>query len=88
MSKKPFTEKEIKLLSKNTYVKSISKKAITYTSEFRRIFIAEIQHEISPRVIFEKYGFDITVIGIKRVQTASSRWKQAYKEERCFRFRW
>lgn len=34
MSKKLFTEKEIKLLSSNNYVKSVSSKGINYTDEF------------------------------------------------------
>ncbi|EOO98084.1 hypothetical protein II1_00245, partial [Bacillus cereus MC118] len=37
MSKKVFTEKEIKLLSSNQYVKSVSSKSITYTDKFKRI---------------------------------------------------
>lgn len=37
MSKKLFTEKEIKILSKNPNVKSVSDKGITYTDEFKRI---------------------------------------------------
>ena len=41
MSKKIFTEKEIKQLSTNKYVKSVSTKGITYTDEFKHIFIAE-----------------------------------------------
>lgn len=81
MSNKIFTKKEIKILSKNKYVKNISKKAITYTSEFRRIFIAESQYEILPRIIFEKYGFELTVLGSKRIQSAASRWKGAYKKQ-------
>ena len=38
MSKKIFTEKEIKQLSNNPYVKSVSAKGITYTDEFKRHF--------------------------------------------------
>ncbi len=38
MVKKIVTEKEIKILSNNPYVKSVSSKGITYTDEFRRIF--------------------------------------------------
>ena len=41
MSKKIFTEKEIKQLSTNKYVKSVSTKGITYTDEFKHIFITE-----------------------------------------------
>ncbi len=39
MSKKLFTEKEIKLLSKNKYVKYVSSKGITYTDEFKHILL-------------------------------------------------
>ena len=41
MSKKLFTEREIEILSNNPYVKSVSEKGITYTDEFKRIFIEE-----------------------------------------------
>ncbi len=34
MSKKTFTEKEIKQLSTNPYVKTVSTMGITYTDEF------------------------------------------------------
>ena len=45
MSKKHFTEKEIEILSNNPYVKSVSSKGVTYTDEFKRIFIAEMKME-------------------------------------------
>ncbi|NRT92236.1 Mn-dependent DtxR family transcriptional regulator [Clostridium beijerinckii] len=32
---------EINILSKNKYVKRVSEKGITYTDEFKRLFIAE-----------------------------------------------
>ncbi len=41
MSKKIFTEKEIEVLTKNQYIKNVSAKGITYTDEFKQIFIAE-----------------------------------------------
>ncbi len=44
MSKKIFTDEEVVLLSKNTYVKNISNKGITYTDEFKQIFIVENQN--------------------------------------------
>ena len=33
-----------------------------------------------PRKIFEENGFDIDIIGIKRIETSASRWKRAYKK--------
>jgi transposase len=40
-TKKIFTKKEIEILSKNPYVKSVSPKDITYTDEFKELFIAQ-----------------------------------------------
>ncbi|WP_282439856.1 IS3 family transposase [Gottfriedia acidiceleris] len=80
MSDKIFTDKEINLLSKNQHVKSVSSKGITYTDEFKRIFISENKKGKLPRQIFEECGFDIEVIGMKRVQAAGSRWRSAYRE--------
>lgn len=80
MSKKHFTATEIEILSNNRYVKSVSSKGVTYTDEFKRIFIAENENGKLPRQIFEENGFDIEVIGIVRVQRASSRWRTAYNK--------
>ena len=80
MSKKLFTDKEIKNLSNNSYVKSVSTKAITYTDEFKRIFIAESVNGKLPRQIFEENGFDVDIIGIVRVNRAAYRWRVSYKE--------
>ncbi|WP_224752832.1 IS3 family transposase [Metabacillus arenae] len=80
MSKKVFTEKEIKLLSANKYAKSVSSKGITYTDEFKHIFIAEKEKGKFARDIFEECGFDVNVLGMYRVHSASKRWKKAYNE--------
>lgn len=80
MSDKIFTDKEINLLSKNQYVKSVSIKGITYTDEFKRIFISENKKGKLPRQIFEECGFDVEVIGMKRVKAAGNRWRTAYRE--------
>ena len=39
MTKRLLTQKEQELLKKNSYVKAVSDKAITYTDEFKRHFI-------------------------------------------------
>ncbi len=39
MSKRLFTEKEVKILTKNIYVKSVSAKGITYTDEFKKYLL-------------------------------------------------
>jgi len=80
MSKKRFTEKEIKLLSSNNYVKSVSSKGITYTDEFKHIFIAEKQKGKFARGIFKEFGFDIEVLGTERIKSASKRWQAVYEK--------
>jgi transposase len=80
MPKKHFTDNEIKSLSNNPYVKSVSSKGITYTDGFKRIFVAENEKGKLPRQIFEESGFDVEVLGIVRVHRAASRWRAAYNE--------
>lgn len=81
MSKKIFTEQEILELSKNKYIKNVSSKGITYTNEFKLQFIAEYENGKTPRNIFEDAGFDVDIIGIGRIDSASRRWKNAYKDK-------
>lgn len=79
MSKKLFTDKEIKLLLANPYVKSVSSKGITYTDDFKHIFVTEKEKGKFTREIFEAYGFDPEVIGKRRMDSASKRWREAFK---------
>lgn len=81
LSKRMFTGQDLKKLSKNKYVKSVSDKGITYTDEFKRIFINENEKGKYPKQIFEEYGFDIEVLGVVRVKSAAKRWRAAYKKE-------
>lgn len=81
MSNKIFTQDEIEILSSNKYVKRVSAKGITYTDEFKRIFISENEKGKLPRVIFEECGFNIDILGIKRVKSSGNRWRAAYRED-------
>ncbi len=80
MSKKLFSDKQIKILSANKYVKSVSEKGITYTDEFKRLFITENEKGKLPREIFEECGFEIDIIGKKRMQSSADRWRAAYSK--------
>jgi hypothetical protein len=80
MQKKHFTDDEIRFLSNNPYVKSVSSKSITYTDEFKRIFVTENKNGKLPRQIFEENGFDVEIVGIVRVHRAASRWRAAYNK--------
>jgi len=80
MSKKLFTNKEINILSKNPNVKSVSPKGITYSDEFKRIFITENKKGKLPRQIFEENGFDVDILGMIRVNRAANRWRTIFNE--------
>ena len=57
MSKKLFSEEEIEILSKNKYVKSISNRGITYTDEFKVLFMSQYNIGKLPTNIFEECSF-------------------------------
>ena len=80
MSKKLFSDEEIEVLLNNKYVKSASNCGITYTDEFKTLFIAERSMGKLPVIIFQDAGFDISVIGNDRIWSASKRWRNAYKQ--------
>lgn len=79
MSKKIFTDEEVVLLSTNIYVKNVSNKGITYTDEFKQIFIVENQNGKLPRQIFEDHGFDMNIIGMNRIKASGGRWRSAFR---------
>nr|WP_277585060.1 IS3 family transposase [Psychrobacillus antarcticus] len=80
MTKRLLTKKEQELLKGNSYIKSVSDKAITYTDEFKRHFIAENVNGKLPRDIFEEAGLSADLIGIDRIKTAAKRWRTAFRE--------
>lgn len=80
MSKKLFTDTEVRLLSKNKYIVKVSNKSIKYSFEFKKKFIEEYKLGNLPRIIFEEVGFDVEIIGEKRIKMASHRWRKAFKE--------
>jgi putative transposase len=80
MSKKIFTNKEISVLSKNKYVKNVSSKSITYTNEFKIHFIAEYSTGKSITDIFNEAELSVDLIGYKRIETASHRWRKKFEE--------
>lgn len=79
MSKKLFFDKEVVKLAKNENILRVSNKAITYTSEFKKKFINEYKLGKLSRIIFEEAGFDVDILGMKRIETASNRWRKAFK---------
>lgn len=80
MSKKLFSDTEMKTLSKNKYVTKVSSKAITYSFEFKKRFVEEYKKGKLARLIFEEAGFDVEVLGRKRIEASGSRWRREFNQ--------
>ncbi|MCY6353836.1 HTH domain-containing protein, partial [Clostridium sp. ZS2-4] len=80
MSKITFSKESIERLNRNPYVKRVSEKSITYSDEFKRIFIEEYLRGITPRVIFINAGFNVEILGVRRYEQAAARWIKAYRK--------
>ena len=84
MGKNYFTLEQVEQLRKNKYVKHVSEKAITYTEEFKEIFILEYKSGKSPSQILTEMGFNCKVLGKARIDTVSRRVKAQSKRPECF----
>ncbi|WP_138420940.1 IS3 family transposase [Aquibacillus sediminis] len=80
MSKITFSTREIKILQRNPNVQRVSERAITYTDAFKNKFLDEYLTGKMPRQIFMENGFDVDVIGLKRIEQSAYRWKKAYEK--------
>ena len=79
MSRKIFTEEQQQLLRQNPYVYSVSETYLSLTKEFKERFIAAYNAGDAPRKILEDHGFDIELIGKKRVGNISQNIRREYK---------
>lgn len=62
-------------------MKRASKLSITYSDDFKDKFIgANLIREL-PRKIFKEHGFDIDIIGLKRIEQSAYRWKKACEKD-------
>jgi transposase InsO family protein len=81
MSKKYFNEAQREALTNHPYIAKVSEKSIIYTDEFKRLFIEQYMLGKTPREIFEASGFDVSILGMTRVEQCADRWKKAYERD-------
>ena len=82
MSKNVFTQQQLNDLKNNPNVESVTEKRITYTVEFKKLFVDEYRRGKGPRQIFKDAGFDVDALGYKRIERASDRWRTENNEGR------
>lgn len=79
MSKILFNEHQRRQIEANPNVASVSDRSIQYTAQFKLKAVQENLAGKGPVQIFKEAGFDIEIIGIKKAQSALSRWRNTYK---------
>lgn len=79
MSNILFNEKQQELLRSNKWVKSVTEKSISFTVDFKIHFINEYNLGKLPKQIFRDCGFDIQVLGDKRIEQATYKIKSQNK---------
>jgi hypothetical protein len=80
MSRKQFTEEQLTILRQNPYVYSVTGTRMTLTKEFKEIFMTAYQAGELPRTILEDHGFDISIIGERRIWSISQHIRDEYKK--------
>lgn len=72
MSKKPiFTEEQIRILAENPYTRRVGQYSISFTPEFYRDACRMREQGVPYPKIFEEHGFDIQMLGKKRIYRTS-----------------
>lgn len=80
MSRRLFTEEQINQLRKNPYVYNITPAKLSFTKEFKELFLASYNKGELPRAILENHGFDIQILGERRVWSISQHIRDEYKK--------
>ena len=78
MARGRLSHEEVVILQENPYVEFVSRQRIMYTYEFKCLFIEQYLAGRRPVDIFRQAGFDVSVLGEKRIERATARWKSLY----------
>lgn len=80
MSRKTFTQEQQQLLRQNPYVYSVTASRLQLTKEFKELFLAAYNAGASPKQILEDHGFDIGLIGERRVWSISQHIRAEFEK--------
>jgi len=78
MGRGNITPAERETLKKNKYVVDVTDNRIVYSNEFKKHFMSEYLDGKKPTAIFREAGFDTAILGSKRIERATARWKESY----------
>ncbi len=80
MSKRIFSEEQIKTLLQNPNVGRCSDKSITYHKDFKIKAVEKYQEGLSPIEIFKQAGFNINIIGRQKPKWCLYCWLKIFRK--------
>ena len=80
MSKKPFTAEEIIILRQNPFTFKVTNSTLSFTKEFKELFITEYNAGVIPRQILANHGYDPEILGDRRIWGISQHLRAQYEE--------
>ena len=78
MARGMLSSAEMDVLKKNPYVADVNRQRILYTYEFKCFFMEQYLAGKRPVDIFRQSGFDVSMLGEKRIERATARWRAMY----------
>lgn len=81
MSKRIFTQEQIKNLLSNDNVKNCSEKSVTYRAEFKKHAVKLYEQGFTSTEIFIQGGFNLEVIGKDQPHECLKRWRRVVKRK-------
>ena len=81
MSKRIFSEEQIKELSQNPNVERCSERSITYHKDFKLSAIEQYRKGLPPNEIFRQARFNIDMIGREKPKWCIQRWREILKDK-------
>lgn len=79
-----FTEGQIQELKQNKYVEKVTTKSISFTKEFKELFVKESNNGKGPTRIFIESDFNPYILGSDRIKGFSRRIKKKVKNNQSY----
>lgn len=79
-----YNDEQINKLSQNKYVEFIGKDKITFTKEFKILFMNEFNKGKGNLEIFSEFGLDPLLIGKRRIKICTRNWKKQASHDPTF----
>lgn len=79
MSKKLYSEFQMKELKKNSNITSVSERSISYSPKFKISAVKENKNGKTPSQIFIEHGFDLEMIGKDQPKRCLRRWRETFE---------